>query len=56
MKRLALALVLMCVLSTSIFAGNMPAGGFVEPPQPPTTSSTSSSMLVTVMLTILSLR
>ena len=35
MKRLAIALVLMCALSTPIFAGNMPTGGFVDPPPPP---------------------
>ena len=27
MKRFAMALALMCALSTSIFAGNMPTGG-----------------------------
>ena len=56
MKRFAMALALMCALSTSIFAGEMPTGGKSEPPPPQTTSSTSSTMLVTVILTILSLR
>jgi hypothetical protein len=58
MKRLAMAVVLICALSTSIFAGNMPTDGRSEPP-PPTTSSTSgtsSTLLVSVILTILSLR
>ena len=30
MKRFAMALALMCALSTSIFAGNMPTGGKSE--------------------------
>ncbi len=42
MKRLAMTLALMCALSTPIFAGNMPTGGFADPPPPPTTSSTLS--------------
>lgn len=42
MKRLAVALALMCALSTPIFAGNMPTGGRAEDPPPPTTSSTAS--------------
>ena len=56
MKRFAMALALMCALSTSIFAGNMPTGGKTEEPPPATTSSTSSTLLVSVILTILSLR
>jgi hypothetical protein len=60
MKRFAMALALMCALSTSIFAGDMPTGGKSEPPPLPTTtsstSSTSSTVLVSVILTILSLR
>ena len=58
MKRLAMALALMCALSTSIIAGEMPTGGKAEPPPPPTTSSTSStsSTLLSVILTIISLR
>ena len=32
MKRFAMALALMCALSTSIFAGNMPTDGRSEPP------------------------
>jgi len=45
MKRFPMALALMCALSTSIFAGNMPTGGFVDPPPPPSTqlSETQSS-------------
>ena len=60
MKRFAMALALMCALSTPIFAGNMPTGGKAEEPPLPTTtsstSSTSSTSLVSVILTILSLR
>ena len=59
MKRLAMALALMCALSTSIFAGNMPTGGKAEEPPPPTTSSTSSTsstVLVSVILTLITLR
>ena len=56
MKRFAMALALMCVLSTSIFAGNMPTTGKAEEPPPPTTSSTTSTMLVSVILTIISLK
>ena len=58
MKRLAMALALMCALSTSIIAGEMPTGGKAEPPPPPTTSSTAStsSTLLSVILTIISLR
>ena len=58
MKRFAMALALMCALSTSIFAGEMPTGGKSEPPPPPTTSSTAStsSTLLNVILTIISLR
>ena len=37
MKRLAMALALMCALSSPIFAGSMPTGGFVDPPPPPAT-------------------
>ena len=57
MKRIAMALALMCALSTPIFAGNMPTGGKAEEPPPPaTTSSTSSTLLVSVIVTLLSLR
>ena len=68
MKRFAMALALMCALSTSIFAGDMPTTGksaegnmpttgkSEEPPPPTTTSSTSSTVLVSVILTVLSLR
>jgi len=57
MKRFAIALALMCALSTSIFAGDMPTGGKSEPPPPPTTtSSASSTLLRNVVLTIISLR
>ena len=37
MKRFARALALMCALSTSIFAGNMPTGGRSE--EPPATDN-----------------
>lgn len=61
MKKFALAVVLMCALSTSMFAGDVPTTGKAEPtPTPATssisTSSTSGTLLVTVILTILSLR
>jgi hypothetical protein len=52
MKRFAMALALLCALSTSIFAGDMPTGGKSEPPPPPTTSST----LLSVVLTLITLR
>ena len=39
MKKLAMAVALMCVLSTSIFAGNMPTVGVVDPPLPGETST-----------------
>lgn len=55
MKRFAMALALMCALSISIFAGNMPTDGRAETP-PPTTSSTSSTLLVSVIVTLLSLK
>ena len=35
MKRFAMALALMCALSASTFAGNMPTGGKAEEPPPP---------------------
>ncbi len=59
MKKLAIALVLMCALSTPIFAGEVPITGVAAPtPPPPTTSSTAStsSTLVSVILTIIGLR
>jgi len=57
MKRFAMTLALMCALSISIFAGDMPTDGKAgTPPPPPTTSSTANSVLVSVLLTILSLR
>ncbi|HXQ36779.1 MAG TPA: hypothetical protein VN843_22390 [Anaerolineales bacterium] len=64
MKKLAIAVMLICTLSTSIFAGdipltgkagNMPTTGKSEPPPPPP-PATSSTALVSVILTILSLR
>lgn len=57
MKKVAMAVVLVCALSTSIFAGNMPTGGKTEePPALTTTSSTSGTLLVSVILTLVSLR
>jgi hypothetical protein len=69
MKRIAMTLALMCVVSTSIFAGEMPAGGKSEPPTPlagnmpaggksekASTTSSTSALLVSVILTALSLR
>ena len=63
MKKLTVAVVLICALSTSIFAGDIPLTGKAgeipltgksEPPPPP--PATSSTALVSVILTILSLR
>jgi hypothetical protein len=48
MKRFAMALALMCVMSTSILAGDMPTGGKSEAPPPP-------PPLVNVVLTIIGL-
>ncbi|HET6976057.1 MAG TPA: hypothetical protein VFI24_07030 [Pyrinomonadaceae bacterium] len=48
MKRFAMTLALMCALSTSILAGDMPAGGKSESPTPPTTSSTSVGDMPTI--------
>jgi hypothetical protein len=56
MKRLALALILTCVLSVSALAGDIPTAGVAStPPPPPTTQSTSSSIATTILLTVLSL-
>jgi hypothetical protein len=44
MKRFALAVALMCALSTPIFAGNMPTGGFVDPPPPPSTQLSETQL------------
>ena len=57
MRKFAMAVALMCALSTSIFAGDMPTGGKSEPPPPPMTRpSASSTLLLNVVLTIISLR
>lgn len=69
MKKSALAVVLMCVLSTPLLAGNMPTTGVVgnmpttgkseePPPQttPSSTTSTPGTLLLSVILTILSLK
>jgi hypothetical protein len=65
MKRFAMALALMCVLSPSIFAGNMPTVGVVDPPPPGETSAPPGetqtppgetqgpSLLTTILLTII---
>ncbi len=48
MKRFVIALALMCALSPSIFAGDMPAGGRSEPPPPgnmPTDGKSESSLM-----------
>lgn len=56
MKRLALALILTCVLSVSALAGDIPTAGVASTPSPPsTTQSTSNSIATTILLTILSL-
>ena len=69
MKRFAMALALMCALSSLVFAGDMPTGGKSEPPPPLagempaggkseklSTTSSTSTLLVSVILTALSLR
>lgn len=56
MKRLALALILTCIVSASAFAGDIPTAGVASsPPPPPTTQSTSSSIATTILMTVLSL-
>jgi hypothetical protein len=56
MKRLALALILTCVLSASALAGDIPTAGVASPPPPPPApQSTSSSIATTILLTVLSL-
>jgi hypothetical protein len=56
MKRLALALILTCVLFVSALAGDIPTAGVAStPPPPPTMQSTSSSIATTILLTVLSL-
>lgn len=68
MKRFLMTLMLMCALSTSIFAGDMPTGGKSEQPPPsltgdmPTSGKSEvpppgiSSTLLNLILTIVSLR
>jgi hypothetical protein len=59
MKRFAMALALVCALSTSIFAGNMPTDGKTQEPPPPTASTTSTSTastLLSVVVTLITLR
>ena len=62
MKRFAMALALMCALSTSIFAGDMPTGGKSEPPPPPSTSASTATAtatantLLNVLLPLITLR
>ena len=63
MKRLSMALILMCVVSVSALAGDVPtigkagdvptAGAPAVPPTP--TQSTTSSVATTILLTVLSL-
>lgn len=56
MKRLALAMILTCVLFVSALAGDVPTAGVAStPPPPPTTQSTSSSIATTILLAVLSL-
>jgi hypothetical protein len=50
MKRFAMTLVLMCALSTSILAGDMPTGGKSETPPPPPPPA-----LINIMITIIGL-
>lgn len=70
MKRFAMAVALMCALSTSIFAGEMPTTGKSDPPPPPSISIagdmpttgksdptlTTSSTLLSVVMTLITLR
>ena len=58
MKRFAMAVALVCALSTSILAGDMPTTGKSEPPPPPPTASSTStsSTLLRVVLTLITLR
>jgi hypothetical protein len=55
MKRLATAMLLMCALSATIFAGDMPSTGKSEPPPPTTSTTTSSALLANVVFTIIAL-
>jgi len=55
MKRLALALILTCVLSASALAGDIPTAGAPAAPPPPTTQSSGNSIATTILLTVLSL-
>ena len=72
MKRFAMAVALMCALSTSIFAGEMPTTGKSAPSPTPSTSiagdmpttgtadpsptPSTSSLLLSVVLTLITLR
>ena len=64
MKPVAMALALICLLSTSVFAGNMPTDGKTPEPPPPTASTTSTSTgttstastLLDVVVTLITLR
>ena len=53
MKRFAMALALICALSTSIFAGDMPTTGKSEPPPPGDISTPGNTQGPTVLATIL---
>lgn len=55
MKRLALALILTCVLSASALAGDIPTAGAPAMPPPSTTQTTSNGIATTILLTVLSL-
>jgi len=48
MKRFAMALALTCVLSTSIFAGNMPTDGRTQEPPPPGETQTPPAAMATL--------
>jgi len=54
MKRFALAVALVCVLSGSVLAGDAHTVGAPDPASPAPTSQ-SSSVIATVILTILSI-
>jgi len=61
MKRLTMSVALVCVLASTILAGDMPTDGKSAPPPPPpaattTSSTTTSTVLLSLVLTIISLR
>jgi hypothetical protein len=55
MKRLALAMILTCVLFVSALAGDVPTAGIASTPPPPPTTQSTSSIATTILLAVLSL-